>query len=147
MNDIQYYICEQQQEIFEYMYDKNVDILRFAEKFMNSDFCNRHLDARYSVHQFNDIVNWVEFLEMEFNPFALKISNHEISRHTAGWIGFVYRHLHFATGLKSSELFQKVPFRKLVIAYPGLHTVDEDMAIDILCNDYHIERVDEFKNK
>ncbi len=143
MNREERYICNQQKELFEYAKEHFSDVRAFAEKFMTSDFCNRSLDQPYSVDQFADIMNWLEFLEMEFPLEETEQGDVTISYAEAGWIGFVYRHLHFATGLASSELVNKVPFDNLLIGYAGLHTVDEDMAVEILSEDFGLPMVKE----
>lgn len=61
-----------------------------------------------------------------------------VSPEAAGWIGFTYRQLHFASGLSSQELAERIPVDRLLIAYPGLHSVDEDMASDIILHDFSI---------
>ena len=60
------YICKQQEEeLYEYVQTHDADVVAFAEAFMNSNFCNRSLDKPYSVDQYADIMNWLEFLEWE----------------------------------------------------------------------------------
>ena len=132
------YICKQQKELFEYAKKHFPDVRIFAEKFMESKFCNRSLDQPYSVDQFADIMNWLEFLEMEFPLEETEEGDESISLAAAGWIGFVYRELHFATGLSSRELVRKVPFDDLNLSYAGLHTVDEDMAMEIIAEDFRL---------
>lgn len=40
----------------------------------------------------------------------------------------------------SAELVQKVTYDVMLAYYPGLHTIDDDMAIDIICKDFSLER-------
>lgn len=132
------YICNQQKELYEYAQSKRANIEKFSDAFMNSDFCNRSLDKPYSVDQFADIVNWLEFLEKDCPVVPDVFQSRRVSFETAGWIGFIYRYLHFETGLTSKELSARIPVEKLIIAYPGLHTIDEDMAAEIIAHDFNI---------
>ena len=127
MDDIERFICNQQKELYETMQQEYVDIRKFSDAFMRSRFCNASIDKPYSVDQFSDIVNWIEFLEQEFIIQPDPLQKYPVSFSAAGWIGFVYRHLHFVTGLSSSQLSEMVPVNKLIISYPGLHTIDEDI--------------------
>ena len=133
------FICKQQQELFEYVQEKGADVRAFAEAFMKSDFCNRSLDKPYSVDQYADILNWLEFLEWEqITVQPVPDQPNPIDVVLAGWVGFTYRQLQIETGLQSRELWKKVPMNRIIIAWPGLHTVDEDMAAEIFMEDFHL---------
>ena len=139
LDDIHRYICKQQQELFEYVQAHNADVISFAKAFMYSDFCNRSLDKPYSVDQYADIMNWLEFLEWEkITVRAVLQQQRPISFRVAGWLGFTYRQIQIETGLQSRELWEKVPIDRLIRAWPGLHTVDEDMAAEIIMEDFHL---------
>lgn len=58
----------------------------------------------------------------------------------AYWIGFTYRQLYIETGTSSRELSERLPFDAMCRYYPGLHTVDEEMAVSIICEDYGFVR-------
>lgn len=132
------FICKQQQELFEYVQKKGADIKAFAKAFLNSDFCNRSLDKPYSVDQYADILNWLEFLEWEKINVRPALRNQPVSFRIAGWVGFSYRQLQIETGLQSRVLWEKVSIDKLISAWPGLHTVDEDMAAEIIIADFQL---------
>ena len=139
LDDIHRYICKQQQELFEYAQEHKADVVAFAEAFMKSNFCNRSLDKPYSVDQYADIMNWLEFLEWEkITVRAVLQQQRPVSFRVAGWLGFTYRQLQIETGLQSRELWEKVPIERLIRAWPGLHTVDEDMAAEIIMGDFHL---------
>lgn len=138
LDDIQFYFCEQQQELFEYVQQKGANIQKFTHDFMCSKFCNCSLDLKYSVDQFADIVNWLEFIEAEFNIQFDNSQNRIVPLEVAGWLGFTYRQLQIESGLKSRELIKRIPFDRLVLAYEGLHTVDIDMAGEIVMNDFDV---------
>ena len=139
LDDVHRYICKQQQELFEYVQEQGADVITFAEAFMKSDFCNRSLDKPYSVDQYADIMNWLEFLEWERIIVKPVIRpQRPITRRVAGWAGFTYRQIQIETGLQSRDLWEKVPIERLIRAWPGLHTVDEDMAAEIIMEDFNL---------
>ncbi len=135
------FICNRQKELFEYAQSHYANIKIFTHDFLCSDFCNRSLDQPYSVDQFADIMNWLEFLEKDCKIKPDPLQKERLPKIVAGWLGFVYRQLQIETGLKSRVLADKIPFERLVIAYPGLHTVDEDMATDIICHDFGLQKL------
>jgi len=137
------FICNQQKELYEYAQQEQADICVFSNDFLNSSFCNRSLDKPYSVDQFADMVNWLEFLGQEGCTVKRDTKQkRRVSFEAAGWIGFTYRQLHFATGLSGRELAKRVPVERLMIAFPGLCTVDEDMAADIIIHDFNLDKPD-----
>ncbi len=138
MNDEERFICCQQQELYEYAQARQADMEAFSDMFLNSELCNNSLDKPYSVDQFADIANWLEFLEKDCPVIPGLFQKSRVTLSAAGWTGFTYRQLHFATGLSGKELARLVPFGKLVAAYPGLHTVDEDMAAEIIIKDFKL---------
>lgn len=132
------FICKQQQELFEYVQEQGADVRAFAEAFLKSDFCNRSLDKPYSVDQYADILNWLEFLEWEqITVQVVPDQPDPIDVVLAGWVGFTYRQLQIETGLQSRELWEKVPMNCIIRAW-GLHTVDEDMAAEIFMEDFRL---------
>jgi len=139
LDDEHRFICKQQQELFEYVQEQGADVREFAEAFLKSDFCNRSLDRPYSVDQYADIMNWLEFLEWE-NIIVEPILRQQwpVSFQIAGWLGFTYRQLQIETGLHSRDLWEQVPIDKLIRAWPGLHTVDEDMVAEIITEDFRL---------
>lgn len=136
----QRYICNQQRKLFEYVQHTHADVFEFANQFMRSNFCNRSLDKVYSVDQFADIVNWIEFLQWEnirVTP-VLQIT-HPVSQAAAGWLGFTYRQIQILTRLQSRDIADKIPIDRLYLNYAGLHTVSEDMAAEIILKDFNIQ--------
>lgn len=139
LDNIHRYICKQQEELFEYVQKQNADVVAFAEAFMKSNFCNRSLDKPYSVDQHADIINWLELLKCEkITLQPVPWQQRPLPINVAGWIGFTYRQLQIETGLQSRELWEKVPIDRLIRAWPSLHTVDEDMAAEIIMEDFHL---------
>ena len=136
MNHEERYICNQQRKLYEYAFSQQADIYKFSYAFLRSDFCNRSLDKPYSVDQFADIVNWLEFLEKDCPLVSEPDVKRNASLEAAGWCGFTYRQLQIETRLQSREIADKVPIERLMISYPGLHTVDEEMAAEIIMEDF-----------
>lgn len=138
MTHVERVIANRQKSLYEYAQSRHADIEKFSDDFMSSRFCNKNIDPPYSVDQFNDIEDWIDFMAPEcvIKPDLLQIN--EVPASIAGWLGFTYRHIHFVTGLPSIEIAKKVPVDKLILSYPGLHTIDEDMAIDIIRENFKL---------
>ena len=136
----QRYICCQQRELYEYAQQEGADVFTFSNRFLRSTFCNRSLDQPYSVDQFADVVNWVEFLAKE-GCFIEKAdaTKAEVTLEEAGWLGFTYRKLHFATDLPSSRLAELVPPERLLRSFHGLTSCDEEMQAEIIIQDFHLK--------
>ena len=115
-----------------------MDMYIFIPDFLQSDFCNRELDADYSVFQCSDVEDWLDFLKKEISLTPDPLAKKKIPPKVAGWLGFTYRQIQVETKMKSSEIIQKIPLQNMVQAYAGLHTVDEDMAFEIIKNDFRI---------
>ena len=49
--DIGYQICMTQSKLFAYAIEQNYDDDDFIKKYMNSDFCNKEMDALWSRFQ------------------------------------------------------------------------------------------------
>ncbi len=132
------FLCEQQRDYFAYIYKKLVNMETYINNFMYSDFCNRNLDPEYSVYQCMDIYNWEEFLEQEFFLRPEPFKKQYISDEIAGWLGYMYRYIQRVTKLSSRSIVDAVPVNRLAVAYPALHTIDEDLAVDIIKKDFGI---------
>lgn len=141
LNNVQTVICDNQGSIFEYIartytFDTFVE---FVPAFMNSDFCRTQWDVSYSRYQFNLIDENLDFLMPELEKKMQFIHASENDRifdpDTAHWIGFTYRQLQILTGMPSSQIMKKVTFDDLCGAYPGLHTVSEEMSAECLITD------------
>ena len=130
------FICEQQQEFFEDISKNKVDMYTFIPAFLMSDFCNRELDAFYSVYQYSDLGDWEDFLKKEIEITPDLFTKKRISVKISGWLGYTYRYIQIESGLKSRDIIEKIPVEKLILSYEGLHTVDEKMAYKIICHDF-----------
>ena len=56
----------------------------------------------------------------------------QYSEDLACWVGSIYRLLHIKTGLPSSVIADRIPFKDMAVAYLGMHTIDDELALDNL---------------
>lgn len=137
MKGIDYDICETQRRIFSYMARQGYDMKNFVEEYMACDFCRRAFDTIYSRFQLEDVGECMDFYMPEIEDRLSKYhDNQEFNPDVAGWIGFTYRQLYIETGVCSAELIKIVPFDVMCRYYPGLHTIDEANAVQIIINDH-----------
>ena len=130
-------ICHTQGSIYEYAAKNGYDMKVFSEVYLKSDFCRRAFDTIYSRFQFADEEECWDFLEPENRAEFKKLDdNKEFDIDVAYWIGFTYRQIYIESGVKSSDLADKITFETMCRYYPGLHTIDEDMAYDIIKKDF-----------
>lgn len=139
MNGIEYDICYTQQRIYEHMASEKYDMRGFSDAYLKCDFCRRAMDTCYSRFQLEDVYECMDFYMPEIGASLVKTDGGQ-NIEAAAWIGFMYRYLFISTGIMSAELVQKVTYDVMLAYYPGLHTIDEDMAIDIICKDFSLER-------
>ena len=57
------------------------------------------------------------------------------------WIGFFYRYASYLTGIKSKELFEKIPPKYLLKVYPLYHGVDIQKAIQMVFDDLNFRKL------
>ena len=133
---IQYDICRTQEDIYKWAAAHKYDMPRFSAAYLSSSFCFRVMDALYSRFQLEAPNECFDFITPEIGTFE---SNAYFDEEVAGWIGWMYRFLCFKTGRASKYLCEKVSFNDMCLYYPGLHTIDELMAVDIICHDHNIE--------
>lgn len=140
LSKLEYGICETQGNLFRYVANKGVDMEWFALYYLSSDFCRRAMDTVYSRFFTADELEHLDFIVPEIGP--LKNNPHGyFDGNVAFWIGFTYRQLQIQTGVFSKDLVTRIPFVKLCNAYAGLHTVDEEMASDILCKNFNLTKI------
>lgn len=129
--NVEWTICRNQGKIYKLALALKYDIEDFSNKFLASEWCQRTMDADYSWYQMADAEDCMYyFLKDEELTFKEKEQN--ISSDIVTWIGFMYRYLVLAMGITSAKAVQNVSFEDMVAWYEGLHTVDPDMAVDII---------------
>ena len=133
LTKIQDIICETQGDIFRCASQWKLDMDIFVPKYMDSQFCLRNMDGIYSYFQMADGEECLDYILKEIDVPTL--SKEKYQPQIMEWVGFTYRQLAFVLAKKSSEILDKLPLTAMLMYYPGLHTVDEEMAIDIICED------------
>ena len=75
----------------------------------------------------------LDFIMPEIQDKVHKLENNMyFSKYIAEWIGFMYRYLYIYSGIKSYELKSDIPFDLMCKYYPGMHTIDEESAAEIM---------------
>jgi len=141
LNYDEYGICEIQAHLFEYVANQGVDIEWFTKAYLCSDFCRRAMDTIYSRFQTADELEHLDFLLPEVGTLQEYEDNTMFDPDVAWWIGFTYRQLYIQTQISSKELYERISFETMCRYYPGLHTVDEEMATDIICENFGLQKV------
>ncbi len=137
MTDIDCEICKTQQRIYEHMASGHYDMQVFSDAYLSSDFCKRAMDTDYSRFQVEDVYECADFYMPEIENRLVKFSdNRTFDIAIAGWVGFTYRQLYIETGVYSAELIKIVPFEIMCQSYYGLHTIDEENAVDIIIENH-----------
>ena len=137
MRDVEYNICETQQDIFEYMAQKGYDMKVFSDAYLSSDFCRRAMDTNYSRFLLEDTEECADFFMPEIGHMLTKVSDNKMfNLDVAAWIGFTYRQLYIETGTPSAELIKIIPFERMCACYAGLHTIDEEVAAERLIENH-----------
>ena len=138
MENVNWQICNTQGNIFrEYALLMNPKAFReFVRFYMESDFCNREMDSNYSWFHLQPPGQSMDFIDKEI-PLKTKkdwtyTTKYIYSPDIAWWIGFTYRHLALVTKLQSREIVKLIPMDVLEISYAGLHTIDDEQAVEIL---------------
>ena len=137
MTSVEYAICNVQGNIFEYVashytYDTFV---AFVPAYLHSDFCKRQWDTQYSRYQMHTPEENLDFIRPELTDFQwteAKEDDQVFDNAAAHWTGFMYRALYIQTGVASAILADKIPLSTMCAAYPGLHTIAEEDAVQEL---------------
>lgn len=138
MNNVDYNICNTQGKIYEYAAKLGYDLSVFSSLYLKSDFCRRAFDTIYSRFQYHDEEESWDFLYPEIKDrLTVYGEGKSFDGGVAYWIGFTYRQLYIEGGISSAELADGIDFNTMCNYYPGLHTVDEDMAYDIIIANYN----------
>ena len=134
---IMYDICRTQADIYKYAAEHKYNMEEFSPAYLKSDFCRRAMDSEYSRFQLEAPNECFDFITPEIGTF---VSDTYFNEDVAEWIGWIYRFLCFHIKMSSSELVDKVSFNTMCRYYPGLHTIDEYMAIDIISENFNLPK-------
>ena len=134
-------ICQNQGCLYRFVANLGYNIEEFSNAYLASDFCKRAMDTTYSRYQLHDEQEILDFLMPEIQDKCSMLPDGELfNLDVAYWIGFTYRQLYYETDIFSKELAEKFTFSDICKTYSGLHTIDEEMATDILCENRGIKK-------
>lgn len=106
------FTCMTQASLYEYVYREGYDVLAFSDLYISSDFCNREMDSVYSVFQREDPLQILDFVIPQIGELK-KMEDSSIYVEAAD-LGYIYRYLHFLTGLPSVEIGKRVNARSML---------------------------------
>ena len=134
-------ICQNQGRLYRFVANLGYNMKDFSNAYLASDFCKRAMDTTYSRFQLHDEQEILDFLMPEIQEKCSRMNENEMfNPEVAYWIGFTYRQLYYETELLSKDLAKQFQFSDICATYGGLHTVDEEMATDILCENRGIKK-------
>ena len=128
-------ICKSQSRLFIYASKQGFDMEEFACNFMNSELANLEMDSAYYAYSVSDGRELMSFLIEEglhFHPTKKQVgllSDSEI----AGWVGHMYRLLAIRKGVHSRQVYNALPYNKMVQLWVGGHTMDDESFVDTIC--------------
>ncbi|MFR7404106.1 MAG: hypothetical protein ACLUW6_05655 [Coriobacteriaceae bacterium] len=121
-------LCDIQGRLFELARANGYDCPAFIEAFMNSDVARR-MDSTF------DFLQWAgeEYLleELDAEAGGLPPAGATWGREPMYWTGYIYRLWHYLTGETSRHLCH-CRCRHHGSAYPGMHVLDPQLAIENL---------------
>ena len=147
MNRDEYGICKNQARLYRFVARKGVDMEWFSENYLRSSFCKRAFDTIYSRFQTADELECLDFIMPELGAPKMMENGYMFEPDVAEWIGFTYRQLYIETEIPSANLVEKADFATMCRYYPGLHTIDEEMATDIICENKGLKKLERFQTK
>lgn len=132
MEPIDIDICNTQARIYKYICQEKYNVEQFSDAYLQSDFCNREMDAKYSHFQLESELECLDFIMPEIKKYVSKTNTQTFDEDVAFWIGYMYRYLQLYTKTDSKSLQQKLSFKKMCEYYPGMHTIDDQSAAQII---------------
>ncbi len=143
MNDyVNFQICQKQGEIYEKAATLGYDMQNFSNLFLASNFCNKHFDDIWSIYHASTVNECMYEIKKELNKKLTKYTNSMIMNpEICWWIGYTYRQIAIETGQGSLEILKKIPFITMYQVYPGYHTLDENDATDMLCENHGLIKI------
>ena len=133
LDKIDHEICQTQGDLYEQAANEGYRFPLFSNIYLQSDFCRRAMDTDYSRFQIQSPGELMDFIIPENPQINEKYEkNKRFDGTIAFWIGYMYRYLYFATGLDSKNLLKLHSFNQMCAMYPGMHTVDYEMAAEMI---------------
>ena len=130
-------ICMTQGDIYEMAARKKYDMKQFSDIYMKSDFCNREMDAvdsRFHVEHPRRCLSEL----FRRSPEPDQGNTEPFPEDEAYWIGDMYRRIAIDKKIKSRELVDLIPFSMMRAAYPGMHTISDEDAVERLTKNLKI---------
>lgn len=118
-----YDICITQENLFKYAVEKGYDIEDFITKYMQSDFCKRHMDALYSWLQTEFETMVMSYLLDEITP---EKTDQQQDKNAFGWIGWMYRYLQLRLEISSKKIIEMLPLKDMLAYYKDMHTKEAE---------------------
>lgn len=121
-------VVETQGKLFDYFSQNypNCDSIDFINSYMVSD-TRKYIDQSQAyVNTMDAITLWQYFLKTDH--YQPKIGE-SLQGFMPDWIGEFYAYYQWYYNIPSRTLIEKVPVSFLIIAYPGLHDLDLEMAV------------------
>lgn len=135
LNMQQFGLCDIQGRLFELAHKNGYDCKNFIEAFMNSQTA-ASLDRTY------DRLQWAgeEYIleELIEETGGLKKAGTMYHNEMMYWSGYTYRYWRYYTGESSEMIYKIADAETMAAGYPGLHTLDVEMAIDRLKEAYEL---------
>ena len=94
---------------------------------MNSEFCEREMDALYSFFHMSDTAYTMNVLLDEIHP---KKNTRHYNPDTIEWIGWMYKYLQLRFEISSKEIYAILPFKTMLGYYAGMHTQDPEYFVE-----------------
>lgn len=127
--DFHYFICENQEKLFELAQNMNFDDDDFIKKYMNSDICKKALDQLYSPLQMAEPEDIMDYILEQITP---KKNNQHYDTDAIKWTGYMYRYLHLRLAIPSTIIYKTLPLKDMLVYYVGMHTQDYEYFIDVI---------------
>lgn len=127
--DVGYEICLTQSRLFMYAVETDFDDDDFVKKYMNSDFCHRHMDALYSHFQ---LMNPEFIMSYLLDEITLKKNIEHYNVDAIEWIGWMYKYLQLRFEMPSKEIYAMLPLKIMLGYYGGMRTQDAEYFVDIV---------------
>ncbi|MCC6095221.1 MAG: hypothetical protein LIV24_09435 [Eubacterium sp.] len=131
---VQEFVCDTQGLLYKLAAEEGYDMSVFSYLYLNSDFCSRSQDKPSRLRYDDEEVSLFYLLKEIGGQLKKYPDNVKFNLDVAYWIGWVYRQLCFLCEKPSKFLCEKIPFELMCDYYPGMHTIDEDNAAEIILN-------------
>lgn len=125
--DVGYQICMAQSKLFVYAIEQDYDDDDFIQQYMNSEFCNKKMDASYSWFQLMNAAYNMSYLLDEIDPIK---SNMHYDLDTIAWVGWMYRYIQLRLEIPSREIYKTLPLSDMLLYYKGMRTEDAEYFIE-----------------